>query len=299
MNKPTNNPLILKNKILVSIYIFRSLPSLYIETINSNNKDEKEKVRLMLKNLIQIGIIKKSSADNGTIYLRLTNKGYNLVSTQLLPQRTKPLYTFRRDRGVNHVISDHHYYNFVFVWDWISKNASLLNKNIQIYDDSNLNNCFVSFSHDNKKVVISPDILVFQPDTKNSSFRKATFVENDAGGETYKRLYEKFVEYGLLLESGLQQNAISEGSIFFIFHSQTRAKQLLFGAKSILQFFDYANSTRKVKRVPIDLLLSAYTKTKMYYAFYDKSALPTPLTFAEYPLAKLLLERRQEWKIYT
>src|SRR5271169_5048962 len=100
MRKPTNNPSLLKDKILVAIYIFRSLPDIYIETINSNNKDEKEKVRLMLKNLIQIGIIKKSSADNGTIYLRLTSKGYHHVSTQLIPQIRKPLYTYRRDRGV-------------------------------------------------------------------------------------------------------------------------------------------------------------------------------------------------------
>src|SRR5258708_8949439 len=197
MRKPTANPEHLKNKILVAIYVFRSLPAQYIEMISSYNPKIKEKARLIILNLLQGGVIKKSLADNGTTYFRLTSKGYQHVSTELMPQINKPLYTYRRDRGINHVISDHHYYNFVFVWDWISKNTSLLNKNIQIYDDSNLNNCFVSFSHDNKKVVISPDILVFQPDTKNSSFRKATFVENDAGGETYKRLYEKFVEYGV------------------------------------------------------------------------------------------------------
>src|SRR5579859_2197194 len=167
MRKPIFDPQHLKNKILIAIYIFRSLPNQYIETINSYEKEIKDKTRLIILNLIQDGVIKKSSADNGTVYLRLTSKGYSLVSTQLLPQKTNPLYTFRRDRGVNHTISDHHYYNFVFVWDWIMKNNSLLNKNIQIYDDSNLNNCFVSFSFESKKVVISPDILVFQPDTTN------------------------------------------------------------------------------------------------------------------------------------
>ncbi len=170
MSYPINNSRHLKNKILLSIYVFRSLPSQYIETITAYDSEVKEKVRLIILNLIQGKVLKKSSADNGTIYLRLTSKGYQYVSTQLLPQVSKPLYTFRRDRGVNHTISDHHYYNFVFVWDWIGKNASLLNKNIQIYDDSNLNNCFVSFPHDNKKIVISPDILIFQPDATNTSF---------------------------------------------------------------------------------------------------------------------------------
>lgn len=298
MRKPITDPTHLKNKILVSIYVFRSLPMQYIETITSWEKDIRENTRLIIKNLLEDKVINKSTADNGTVYLRLTLKGYQQVSMQLLPQPKKPLHTFRRDRGVNHVISDHHYYNFVCVWDWITKNNSLLSNNIQIYDDSNLNNCFVSFPFAGRNIVISPDILIFQPDEKNSSFRKAEFIENDAGGETYKRLFEKIVEYGLLLELGLQQNTISEASISFVFHSEMRANQLFFGNKSIVQFFDYANSTRKVKRIPIDMLLKAYTETSIYYAVYNKNNLQNPLSFSEYPLVKLLLERRQEWKIY-
>lgn len=299
MRKPASNPNHFKNRILASIYVFRSLPTLYIETITSYESNLKEETRLLIKNLIENNVVKKSVADNGSVYLRLTNKGYQYVSTKLLPQKNNPLYSFRRDRGVNHVISDHHYYNFVFVWDWISKNPALLNNNIQIYDDSNINKCVFSFSHESKKLVISPDILIFQPDDTNSTFRKALFVENDAGGETYRRLYEKFVEYGLLLESGVKQNAISQATIYFVFHSQTRARQLLFGEKSILQFFDYANSTKKVKRVPIDVLLRAYAKNTVYYASYDRNSLPNPLSFSEYPIAQLLLDRRKEWGIYT
>lgn len=298
MGKPIFDITYTKNKILLCIYVFRSLPVIYFETITSYDPQLKEKTRLIIKDLLKDDVLKKSYADNGSLYLRLTQKGYHQVAKNILPQSKKPLYTFRRDRAVNHTISDHHYYNFIFVWDWITKNPSLVNMNIQIYDDSNINNCVIPFSYDSKKAVVSPDILIFQPDTTSTAFRKTVIVENDAGGETYRRLFEKIIEYGVLFETGLQQNAISEATLYFIFHSETRAKQLLFGEKSILQFFDFANSTRKIKRLPIDTILKGFTKHKIYYSFYNKNNLQNPLLFLEYPLTKLLFERRKEWEIY-
>jgi len=298
MRKPIQDVTHTKNKILLSIYIFRALPLLYFETIAACNPQTKEKTRLIILNLIQSKVIKKSLADNGSVYIRLTKKGYIFVSTYLLPQKEQPLYTYRRDRGVNHKISDHDFYNFVFVWEFITKNPKMMNKYIQIYDDSNMNQCFVSFSHCGRKVLISPDILIFQPNEENPSFREAIFVENDGGGETYRRLFEKFVEYGLLLESGIKQNGIAKATIYFVFNSQKRAEQVLLSKKSIVQFFDHTNTTKKVKRVPIDTLLSAYSNHSIYVSTYNKHNLPTPLSFSEYPLVTLLLERRPEWKIY-
>lgn len=248
---------------------------------------------------MQNGIIKKTVSHNGAVYVRLTQKGYTFAATHLCPQEKHPLYTFRRDRGVNHKISDHDYYNFVFVWDWIQKNPLLLNKNIQIYDDSNITECTVSFIYDHKRIVISPDILIFRPDTMQPSFRVASFVESDAGGETYRQIFEKIVEYGLLFVSGINQNAISHAEIFFIFHSEKRAVKLLYEKVGILQFFDFANSTRKVKRIPIDLILTAFTKHKIFYSSYHHGDISSPLLFIEYPLKNLLLERRPEWKIYS
>lgn len=298
MRKPNDDPKHIKNKMLICIFVFRSLPLQYIEKISSSSSEFKERVRHIIVNLIEDKIITKTAADNGMFYLRLTGKGYEYSAHRLLPQEKNPFYTFRRDRSLRNPITDHNYYNFVFVWDWTSKNTSLLSRNIQIYDDSNLNHSRVIFPYNGRNVVISPDVLIFLPDTQNNSFKRAIFVENDAGGETYHRIYTKIIEYAVMVNAGLDHNSISGSELYFVFNTEIRAKQMLLGKQNILRFFDFNNSSAKTKNISIDVILRSFQKMPLYYAFYNKKNLINPLQFEKYDLTGLLLERHKEWEIY-
>ncbi|MGH7203108.1 MAG: hypothetical protein ACREHC_01550 [Candidatus Levyibacteriota bacterium] len=300
MRKAITNPNHLINKIILTTYIFRSLPLQYVEKVSSYNNVQSQKQKTALKSCIINDYLKVQEEEHGISFIRLTKKGY-LRAITLLPQKnTQQLYTFRRDRSTNFQVAKHPFYNFVYIWWWIEKFSFALQNDIQIYDDSNLNYCKLSFTFGGKKIVISPDVLIYGKDPINGVFKQAHFVENDAGGETYKRLYHKLIEYALLATHGFGQNAISQATLTFIFHSEKRMNKMLYGKEGILNFFDYSNTSLRVKNIPIELIFEAFAhgRFSLYCSYYHKDTLETPYQFQQFDLTSQLLERRKEWNIY-
>jgi hypothetical protein len=190
--------------------------------------------------------------------------------------------------------------NFSFIWHYISTHPDLLTQNVKIYDDSNMNHCKIPFTYKNKKVILSPDILIYIPDIDNTHLRKAVIVENDTGRETYSTIHQKISEYGALIQYGREENYLSSVDIYFVFHSVKRTQQLLFSQKGIIPCFDDYNRTEKAKEVSIDIVLSAFStsSSSIFYSPLNIHNKPQIYEFKVYPLPELLLKARPEWKHY-
>lgn len=293
MGKRITNPDHLKNKILLCTYIFRSLPVQFLKQISANSVEWKS-VYSTIKNLTRDGLINKKTALHGLTFIYLSKSGYKYVSESIFESpNPKLLYSYRSDRSSKGSVGEHTFMNFVFIWNWVKNHPEMFKQGIGIYEDSNLNNCKVKFSFAGKDVVISPDILIYLRDEKNQAFRKAIFVENDTGGETYSQIYQKFVEYAALAEKGLNHNLISQAQIYFVFRSEKRLQQLV-SPNGLVKLFSYYNNSRKLKNVGIELILKAF----------DGQTLPLNLSiFQQFDqgqdlnLKDLILERRPEWKL--
>lgn len=265
MGKQIIEPTHLKNKILMSVYIFRFLPTYYFEDIQIK-KDEKRKAQFIINNLVQEGYLKKQPSQRESIkYLLLTKKGHDFVIKNILKQEVNPFYLYRTDRLAKFNDSDHRFMNFVYIWDWIEKNSHLLNTGIRIYEDSNRNYCKLNFTYGADAIVLFPDVLILLPDVhKGSEFFKAIIVENDTGVETSGVLFRKIVEYSAYAMRGLQQGFISEAELIFTLHSKARSSRVL---PNMIKHAQNYNSTLKVKDVKAAHILQAFMQTGMTIQF--------------------------------
>lgn len=305
MRAPITDPTHLKNKILLSCYIFRSLPYLYLEQTTTSTK-ERRVISKMVANLEVTKYLSKKTALHSLSFLYLTKKGYDFITTQLLKREggvgySQPYYAYRSYRSLRGTVSEHQYMNFLYIWHLISTNASLLSRDIEIYEDSNLNHCRLIFSHGGRDIVLSPDVLVFypSPDSTNNLYRRVIMVENDTGGESYKTLFAKLVEYATLIMH-LKSLKIDGGELCFVFHSKERAEKLLFSDAGLSQFVKEYNDTVKVKGVHSYEILSAYLNSEIQvnYAILTKDNKTTPYEFKPYDFAKVLLTRYPKWEKY-
>jgi hypothetical protein len=192
--------------------------------------------------------------------------------------------------------------NSAFVWDWISKNPQLLPGDLEIYEDSNINQCKLKFIHGGRNIVLSPDVLILYPDgnkEKNNFYKKAVIVENDTGGETYRTVFRKFIEYAMFIKQ-LESARISGGELLFIFHSQKRAENLLFSEEGIAQFIENYNDTPKLKDAHNYDILSAYLHSELQvkYAYFNRENIDNPYEFKPYNFAEQILLRHPKWKTY-
>src|SRR5258708_439457 len=142
--KLRSDPTLLKNTVLMTIYIFRSLPAGYID-FYMDTKEEKQKVWKTIFKLIENGFIKKYS-EYGYPFLYLTKKGHEFVTKELFKTKdTLPFYHYRTDRMERSTTSLHHFMNFVYIWEWITNNPDLVGKGIKIFEDSDRNNCKLKY----------------------------------------------------------------------------------------------------------------------------------------------------------
>src|SRR5258708_17117610 len=196
----------LKNRILLLTFIYRSLPTYYLKIIAKNDK-EKEQIRLIVKNLINTKyLLEKSSTPLQFTFIHLSKKGYEYVVKEIFNGTNKPFYQHKESRSILKPLHDHSFLNFAFLWHYHRRYPSHFESDIHIYELSHINNCKVLFSYRGKDVLISPDAIIYLPDSKKSDYRKAVFVENDTWRETYKSIYQKVVEYLTLAEAGLKRN---------------------------------------------------------------------------------------------
>jgi hypothetical protein len=290
MGKTNNNPVHLKNRVLLSTYIFRSLPMQFFKAVATDPK-EQEEIRSTVKMLIRDKLIFKKTAIHKLQFIYLSKSGHTYITKSLLNEGSG-YYSYRTDRNLRGSVGEHSFMNFAFIWNWIKQNPDLLAKNIQIFEDSDLNNCRFKFAFGGKDLVISPDVLIYLPDEANTAFKKAIFIENDTGGETYSKVYQKLIEYSLLVSRGLKQNLISSAEIYFIFHSQKRVEKLL-SDKGLVSLFNYYNSSPKAKDVSVDIILKAFDgqNLPLYFSVLNQGIAPQPVIFKD-----LLLQRRPEWK---
>lgn len=268
--------------------------------------EERQTLSKVIANLESTHYLTKKSALHSLSFLYLTKKGYDFVTTQLMMQEGKggysqPYYAYRSYRSLRGTVSEHQYMNFAYIWHFISTNASLLSSDIEIYEDSNLNHCRLSFPHGGKEVVLSPDVLIFysSENATNMLYRRVVMVENDTGGESYKTLFAKFVEYATLTMH-LKSLKIEGGELCFVFHSQERAEKLLFSDEGLSQFVQEYNDTPRVKGVHSYEILSAYLNSEIQvkYAVFTKEDRNTPYDFKSYDFAQVLLTRYPKWEKY-
>ncbi|MGH7203115.1 MAG: hypothetical protein ACREHC_01585 [Candidatus Levyibacteriota bacterium] len=298
MRKPIHDPLHVKNRILVVIYVFRSLPAYYFEDIQVSTK-EKNSIKYIINNLMQGGFIKKKPSLRKRIqFLLLTKKGHKFVATHIFQNKEKQFYLYRTDRLARFTDSDHRFMNFVYLWEWIAKNTALLNTGLKIFEDSNRNYCKLNFAFGSDSVVLYPDVLILLPDaTRGSEFFKALIVENDTGLETSGTLFRKIVEYSAYAIKGRKQGFISEAELIFTLHSKERSKRLL---PNLVPHAKNYNSTQKVKDVRAVHLLEAFGEEgiKLQFSVLDtvektKHDLYTTLS---YDFRKELLKKNPSWQ---
>jgi hypothetical protein len=301
------DPTMLKNTILILIYIFRSLPAGYIDFYFAN-KEEKQKVWKAIFKLTENGYIKKNS-EYGLTFLYLTKKGHTFITTHIFTNtETIPFYHYRTDRMERSSTSMHHFMNFVFIWEWITNNSHLLNQHIKIYEDSDMNHCKLKYRYNGRDLLLYPDVLILHPDESKKGYQKAIIVENDTRTETYKPLFQKFIDYATFIERGADHLAISTIEINYIFTSKKRIETFLSSSKGALQMLRPYNATEKYRSgVSAQTILSAYNKphvTVSSSAFNRKQPQGSynfkPYAFTQEIVAydESLGEKKIGWKTY-
>jgi len=288
----------LKNRILLLTYIYRSLPTIYLKTA-AGDDEEKKKIHWIVNNLVKQGyVLQKKTKPVEFIFIHLSQKGYNYVVKKILKNPEKPFYRHKESRSLLKPIFNHSFLNFAFLWHFHKKTPSFLTPNIRLYEDSDINNCKVLFSYKGKDVLISPDTIIYLPDTQKQDFRKAIFVENDTGRETYKTIYQKMIEYLALAEDGMDKNKLSSITLYFIFLSRRRMKRLFTDRDGFLRYFDLYNKTNRGLEVRMRFLLKTLQsgRFKIYLSTYNHEEPQSPYSFRKYDLTKYLLEKEAAWK---
>ncbi len=291
----------LKNKILLATYIMRSLPVEDIHKTTSEPK-ERQRIRNTLVFLKREGFTNQKQSLRGDRFIHLTKKGYKYVTERVLKRiddRTQ--YQHKEYRLLRKTLSEHSFMSFIYLWQYISSNADTINGATQIYEASDMNKCKISVYATGTSLVISPDIIIYTPDAKNSLFYNALCVENDNGREPYKMIYEKVVEYAVLADKGLIPNRISNLTLNFIFRSKQRIKQLFYDEQGIVRIFRTYNNTKQIKDVRIRTIILALNNSNFHInvSYFDDSNIESPYEFQEYNLSEMLLKVKPEWKIYT
>src|SRR5664279_1004221 len=153
----------LKERILLLTYIYRTLPVVFLKTAAKDDR-EKEMIRWIVNNLLkQNYIATKTSKPLPFDFIHLTLKGYKFVVTKLLNNPEKPFYQHKTSRSLLKPIFTHSFLNFAFIWNFHRKNSAKFTSHIQVYEDSDINNCKVNFSYKGKDTLISPDVIIYTP----------------------------------------------------------------------------------------------------------------------------------------
>ncbi len=300
MSKTIDTVSHIKNKILLATYIFRSLPMDYIQKTVANPK-ERQKIRNTIVFLKRDQYLLQKKTLQGQVFLYISKKGYQYITEKLLNNEDdKTLYKYKEDRSLRKNISEHSFMNFMYIWHYISTYPEQMTKAIKIYEDTNMNQCKVRTYFDNKTVIVSPDVIIYSPISASSIFQNALFIENDTGRETYKTIYQKLVEYAVLIEKGLASNKIEKLTIHFIIRTQKRVDQLFYGPNGIVKFFNAYNNTIQIKDVRARTIIQAFNnpKVKIFISAFDHNTLSNPYMFKEYKLVELLLKEKPTWNIY-
>lgn len=288
----------LKNRILLLTYIYRSMPTIYLKTA-ARDEEEKKKIHWIVNNLVkQNYLLQKKTKPIEFIFIHLSQKGYNYVVKEIFKNPDKPFYRHKESRSLLKPILNHSYLNFAYLWHFHRKNPSCFASGIRLYEDSDINNCKVLFSYKGKDVLISPDAIIYLPDTQKQDFRKAIFVENDTGRETYKTIYQKVIEYLALAEDGMDKNKLSHIDLCFVFLSKRRMSQLFTQKNGFLRYFDLYNKTNRGLEVRMRYLLQTLQsgKVQIYLSVYNHEKPQNPYSFRKYDLTKYLLEKEASWK---
>lgn len=300
MGKTIDSVTHLKNRILLTMYIFRSLPTEYVQKTAMEGK-ERQRIRNTIVHLKRDGFLVQKKALHGAEFLYLTKKGYAyVIQTLLKGESEQTLYVYKPTPSLRKSISEHNFMNFMFVWHYIALHPEQITKAIKIYDDSNISACKISTFWAGKDIVVSPDLIIYTPESTSSVFQKALCVENDTGRETYRMIYQKLVEYAVLIEKGLASNKISEFTIYFIVPTKKRIQQLFYNPTGILQLFASFNNTKQVKDVRARTIIQAFLdpNVHIYLSAFDQQNLDNPYTFESYNLSQLLLREKPAWNIY-
>jgi len=288
----------LKRNLLLSTYIYRSLPYDYLTTIAKNDK-EKEHIRTTIKNLVTYGyLLKKQAKPIPYKHILLTLKGHTFVTNSYFNTKKKQFYQYKEGRLLLKPPYQHSFLNFAFIWHYLKKLNRILFQDTQIFEDSDINKCKITFSYRGNSSLISPDVIIYTPDLVNKYYKRAIFVENDTGRETYKTIYQKVVEYLALAEEGMEKNKLSTISLYFVFLSERRLKQLFLSKNGLIRFFDLYNKTNRGLEVRMRYLLKtlASNSISIYISSFNNEKPGNPYSFRQFNLAKILLEKEISWK---
>lgn len=295
-----NNSHQIKNRILLLTYIYRSLPRIYIKAIAKDNS-EKEHIRWTINNLERTGYLSQKTVQPIPFeFLYLTIKGYRYVVSEILKGNEKGYYRYKESRSLLKPILNHSFLNFAFLWHFHKENFELFSNEIQLYEDSDINHCKFTFSYRGHDVLVSPDVILYMADSKQNGLKKASFVENDTGRETYKILYQKLIEYIAFAEEGMEKQKLSEISLYFIFLSKRRMEQLFYSPNGVVRYFALYNKTSRGIEVRMRYLLQTLQSKKMqiYLSTYDTTNPGNPYQFETYDLLSYLVKKEQSWHTF-
>jgi len=284
----------LKNRIVLATYIFRSLPVLYLNQVAIDDS-EKERMRLIIIDLIRHGFLKKKESLHGMQYLLITKQGYDYLIKEVLLSEHNPMYKYKPVRSVRQSISEHGYMNFVFIWHFITQHASSITNEIKIYDDTNLNHCKIPFSFAGKRAMLVPDTVIL---TSSGYGKKAILVENDTGREEYQKIYKKLVEYGAFIQNAEAESAINEIELYLILHSKARMEKMFYSPTGIAQLFNYYNNSEKIKDIPVETILRGFKEGKVtfYLSVFNNTNPQCIYNFQKYNLPDEIIKIKPEWK---
>ncbi len=286
----------LKERIVLATYIYRTLPIKFLFIV-AKDVEDKTHIRWIVNNLRKQGYVISEASKLEDEFIRLSLKGYKYVVQKLLNDPKKPFYQYKTSRSLLKPVYVHSFLNFAFIWQFHKKNRSKFSSQIQVYEDSDINNCKINFSYKGKAMLISPDVMILTP-LRGADKKKAIFVENDTGRETYRMIYHKLVEYTALAEEGRQKNNIEAIELYFIFLSERRLKQLFTHPKGFLRFFELYNKTGRGLEVRMRHLLQTLKSGQLtiYLSAYNFEQQDNPYVFRKYDLAELLVKKEATWK---
>jgi hypothetical protein len=202
-------------------------------------------------------------------FIYLTEKGYKYLQEKLL-YKEQLQYSFMRSRKRRTTFSPHEYMNLQFVWKYMTETwKNLVNGDVEIYTDTDINNCKLQFINKWGSLEIRPDVMI--KIYEEGLNKKLIMAENDTGSMNTIQIYRKFLRYGFYLDridkirQTKDESYYPQVDLYFICESATRLNNLFING-NLAKYFQYTNTFKG--KFSIDTKRIAELVDKDFFHFY-------------------------------
>jgi hypothetical protein len=176
-----------REHILYALLIFRTIPVKYI-TKGISPKGDRTLTDSVYTLLTSNYIVETRNAWRER-FIYLTEKGYKYLQEKLL-HKEQLQYSFMRSRKRRTTFSPHEYMNLQFVWKYMTENwENLINGDVDIYTDTDINNCKLQFINKWGSLEIRPDVMI--KIYEEGLNKKLIMAENDTGSMNTIQIYRE------------------------------------------------------------------------------------------------------------